>query len=58
MGFGTRLWIQATTLVDKIGKMSGISAKFVFFNPFTPKLIIQILLIIQEQMYEGCIENW
>ena len=27
-------------------------------NPFTPKLIIQILLTIQEQMYEWCSENW
>ena len=28
------------------------------FIPFTPKLMIQILLTIQEQMYEWCSENW
>ena len=30
----------------------------VVINPFTPKIIIQILLTIQEQMYEWCNENW
>ena len=29
-----------------------------YINPLTPKLIIQILLTIQEQMYEWCSENW
>ena len=28
------------------------------FNPFTLKLIIQILLTIQEQMHEWSSENW
>ena len=34
-----------------------IMVGWVFF-PFTPKLIIHILLTIWEQMYEWCSENW
>ena len=40
---------------------SGIYPKcrwIIWLNPFTPKLIMQILLTIQEQMYEWCSENW
>ena len=41
-------------------RVSGYTNKqlWVVISPFTPKIIIQILLTIQEKMYEWCSENW
>ena len=60
---GARLELHATqgeekdaTLGEAV-KVSGGGTAFAF-NPCTPRLMVQIPLTIQEQMYEWCSENW
>ena len=50
----TNLLLVLNHMEEPLLSKRGISQ---FFDPFTPKLIIQILLTIQEQMYEWCSEN-
>ena len=70
--FLLKLFQQTFQLLQRITKDTGAQAvdnllyeqddrlDVLMINPFTPNLIInaQILLTIQEQMYEWCSENW